>query len=298
MENKVSNYKKTHAINSWVSLIMSSLIVIFVFISVVRNLITLPTEQFPEVGTKTFRMFTVLSNMFVAITSAMCIPFAVEGIREKNYHLPRWIVNLTYISVTAISLTFVTTITVLGPTQGYVLMLFKRSNLFVHTLVPIFSITAFLFVNTYHTIKFKTLLYAMIPVFLYASVYFISAIIVGEDNGGWRDHYRFTEIMPWYLALVVMMSAAFGLGALIRFVHNKMHQIDKVNFENYYMNDEEFNHPTIEEAVKHLANENKKYDTAGELIVPRRIIKMFIKKYESNKPLHELCSLYVDEYYK
>ena len=298
MENKVSNYKKTHAINSWVSLIMSSLIVIFVFISVVRNLITLPTDQFPEVGTKTFRMFTVLSNMFVAITSAMCIPFAVEGIREKNYHLPRWIVNLTYISVTAISLTFVTTITVLGPTQGYVLMLFKRSNLFVHTLVPIFSITAFLFVNTYHTIKFKTLLYAMIPVFLYASVYFISAIIVGEDNGGWRDHYRFTEIMPWYLALVVMMSAAFGLGCLLRFVHNKMHQKDKVNFENYYMNDEEFNYPTIEEAVRHLANENKKYDTAGELIVPRRIIKMFIKKYESNKPLHELCSLYVDEYYK
>ena len=64
MEPKTNNFKKTHAINSWVSLILSIFIVIAVFISIVINLLANPSVLVEEVGIKTFRMFTVKKNLF------------------------------------------------------------------------------------------------------------------------------------------------------------------------------------------------------------------------------------------
>ena len=90
---KVNHRKKTHAVNSLLNLILSVMIVGGVFAAIVFNLLADPTEIVQEVGLKTFRMYTVLSNMFVGITAAMSIPFAVDGLRERNYHLPRWIIR-------------------------------------------------------------------------------------------------------------------------------------------------------------------------------------------------------------
>ena len=45
-------------------------------------------EIVQEVGLKTFRMFTVLPNMFVGVISAMSVPFAVDGIRLKIITCP------------------------------------------------------------------------------------------------------------------------------------------------------------------------------------------------------------------
>ena len=298
MTSAPNRFKKTHAINSWLNLILSSLLVIFVFVSIVMNLLSTPTEEVREVGIKTFRMFTVLSNMFVAFTAAMSIPFAVDGIRQKNYHLPRWIVNLTFSSVTCITLTFLITVFLLAPRSGFELMMVRGSFLFMHTLVPIISIVSFLFINTYHNVKFKTTFYALIPVVLYAATYLISVIAIGEENGGWRDHYHFQEIMPWYLIFVIMMLFTFGVATLVRLIHNRMHQRDKADTELYYQTAPECALPTIEEAIIRLAQENKKNDAGGEVIVPRRIIKFMEKKYNSKKSLTDLCQIYLDEYLK
>ena len=75
-----------------------------------------------------------------------------------------------------------------------------------------------------------------------------------------------------------------------------MHKRDKLATEKYYQNAPEYNFPTIEEAIKKLAQENKKYDVGGEVIVPRRIIKFLENKYQSGKPIQELCNIYIDEY--
>lgn len=298
MTSAPNRFKKTHAINSWLNLILSSLLVIFVFVSIVMNLLSTPTEEVREVGIKTFRMFTVLSNMFVAFTAAMSIPFAVDGIRQKNYHLPRWIVNLTFSSVTCITLTFLITVFLLAPRSGFELMMVRGSFLFMHTLVPIISIVSFLFINTYHNVKFKTTFYALIPVVLYAVTYLISVIAIGEENGGWRDHYHFQEIMPWYLIFVIMMLFTFGVATLVRLIHNRMHQRDKADTELYYQTAPEYAVSTIDEAIVNLAQENKKNDAGGEVIVPRRIIKFMEKKYNSKKSLTDLCQIYLEEYLK
>lgn len=295
---KLKNLQKTHALNSWLNLILSSLVVALVFISIVINLLAAPTEIVEEVGTKTFRMFTVLSNMFVGIATAMTIPFAVDGIREKNYHLPRWIVTLSFSSVICVTLTFLVALTILSPRAGFAEMMLDGSNLFLHTIVPILSIASFLFINSYHTIKFKTTLLAMSPMIAYAVAYLVMAIIIGEENGGWRDHYRFEELMPWYYILVIMLALTFGIATLLRVVHNYMHRRDKRLTERYYQTAAEYDLPTIEDAIKKIANDNKRYDAGGEVVVPRRIIKILEKKYESGRPLSDLCGVYLEEYLK
>ncbi|MBR6521060.1 MAG: hypothetical protein IKT47_00155 [Oscillospiraceae bacterium] len=262
------------------------------------NLLANPTEIVQEVGLKTFRMFTVLSNMFVGITAAMSIPFAVDGIRQKNYHLPRWIVNLTLVSVTCISLTFVITLFILSPQAGFVLMMATRSNLFLHTIVPLLAILSFLFINVYHTVKVKTTFYALLPVFAYAVIYLISAIAIGEANGGWRDHYHFQELMPWYFLFVIIMILTFGLSNLLRVVHNRVHRRDKAALETYYQTAVEYDLPTIEEVIAKIAAESKGNDAGGEVVVPRRIINILEKKYKSGKDLSYLCGVYLEEYLK
>lgn len=298
MNKPISKLQKTHAINSWLNLICSSIIVIFVFISLVINLLAQPTELVEEVGTKTFRMFTVLSNMLVGVSFAMTIPFAVDGIRQRNYHLPRWIVTLTYASVTCISLTFLVALTILSASVGFDIIMLDGSNLLLHTLTPIVAIVAFLFINVYHTIKFKFTFLAMLPMFIYAMIYLVFAIIIGEENGGWRDHYRFESLMPWYYVFIIMLALTFGIATLLRVVHNRMHRRDKLANEQYYQTAAEYDFPTIEEAIQKLANDNKVHDAGGEVIVPRRIIKFFENKYHSNQSLSYLCGIYLEEYLK
>ena len=296
MSIKINNFKKTHSINSYLNLVFSVLIVVCVFVAIVINLLSTPSELVQEVGLKTFRMYTVLSNMFVGITISMTIPFAVDGIRHKNYHLPRWIVNLIFISTTCITLTFIISLTLLSAYAGFVKMMASGSNLFLHSIVPIVSIIGFLFINTYHNVKFKTTIYALIPIFIYAIIYLISAIFIGQENGGWRDHYHFNEFIPWYYIFIIVFALAFGIANLLRAIHNRMHKRDKLATEKYYQNTPEYNLPTIEEAIKKLAQENKKYDVGGEVIVPRRIIKFLENKYKSGKTIQELCNIYIDEY--
>lgn len=298
MSTKVKSFKKTHSVNSWLNLIFSVLIVVCVFISIIINLLASPTELVKEVGVKTFRMFTVLSNMFVAISIAMTIPFTVDGIRQGNYHLPRWIVNMMYISITCISLTFFISLTVLSPYGGFVTIMASGSNLFLHTIVPIASIITFLFINTYHTVKFKTSLYALIPILIYAILYLISAIFIGEENGGWRDHYRFNQIIPWYYVFVVIFALAFGIASLLRVVHNRMHARDKAETELYYQESDEYEFSSVEKAIIKIAQDNKKHDKGGEVVVPRRIIKFLAKRYKCEQPISQLCQVYLDEYLK
>ena len=50
--------------------------------------------------------------------------------------------------------------------------------------------------------------------------------------------------------------------------------------------------------IRKIANDNKVHDAGVEVIVPRRIIKFFEKKYQSNKSMSYLCGVYLEEYLK
>ena len=138
----------------------------------------------------------------------------------------------------------------------------------------------------------------MIPMLAYSVTYLIMAIFIGEENGGWRDHYRFEELMPWYYILIVMLLLIFGIACILRVIHNYMHRRDKLATELYYQNNAEYDFSTIEEVIRKIANENKAYDVGGEVVVPRRIIKILDKKYQSGRSISYLCGIYLEEYLK
>ena len=294
----IKNAERRHVLKSWVSIAFSLSIFTCVAIAVVANLLSEPNALIQEVGLKTFRMFTVLSNILMALAAALCVPFAVDGIRNRNFHLSRWVVNLSFVAVTGVALTFFISLFVLAPESGFVRIMIDEGNVFLHTLVPLASIFSFIFINDYHPVRIRTSLVAIIPVSIYATVYLICAIIIGEERGGWRDHYHLKELMPWPLLALIIFAATFGIANLIRWGHNAMHRWEKHSTRKFYQKSAEYNLPTIEEAVIKLAQEYKKYDGMGDVVVPRRIIFIFEQKYQSGIPIDELCKLYIEEFLK
>ena len=47
-----------------------------------------------------------------------------------------------------------------------------------------------------------------------------------------------------------------------------------------------------------LRKETAGEDEGGELVVPRRILSMLERKYQSRFSIEELCEIYIKEYYK
>ena len=119
-----------------------------------------------------------------------------------------------------------------------------------------------------------------------------------KENGGWRDHYHFQELMPWYYTAAIILALTFIISISLMAIHNHSHHRDKTATEKYYQTADEYALPTIEDAIEKLAKENKRYDAGGEIIVPRRIIKFLEKKYQSGKSLSYLCNVYLNEYLK
>ena len=74
------------------ALFSCAIVVICVCIGVVMNLTTLYDQNFDNMGIRTFCMFTVNSNILAALSSFIVIPYAIDGIRKKEYVLPDWVV--------------------------------------------------------------------------------------------------------------------------------------------------------------------------------------------------------------
>ena len=61
---------------------------------------------------------------------------------------------------------------------------------------------------------------ALIPVLLYAAVYIIMVVVIGEENGGWNDFYGFATRVPLWVSALVILPSAGGVSLLLRLAHN------------------------------------------------------------------------------
>ena len=299
-KGKKTNANQNNRFRCILAIISCTLLCVIVFLGVCEQLVFNPESDFPEQGWKSYHLFTILSNMLMAVSAAMCIPYAVDGIRNHNYHLPRWYVDLMYMGVTSVTITFVVAITILSSALGFYKIMLWSNNFNLHTLGPLLAIAIFLIINSDHRISFRKTFLAIAPVAAYGLVYILMVFIIGEEAGGWRDHYEVstvTDYIPVPVAYLILLALSFGLATALRVVHNAIHRKTKAALEKYYQTEEAFSYPDIESAIRALAAYSRPLDKGGELTLPRRAMTILEKKYKSGLSMEEMCNIYLREYY-
>ena len=298
MENKtqrpIVNARRINQMRCIVGLVICSIVIILTIVSLTLNIINFYQDDTPESGMGTLRMFTTLSNIVATLAASICVPFQIDGLRKNKYKLPSWVVEVMYIGTVGVALTFVIACSLISITQGFTYAMFEKSNLFMHTLNPIFTILLFTVAISDTHIKFTHSFYSIIPVTIYSFLYFMFAIVTNV----WRDHYHVKDYMPWPLALLMIISAAYGVALLLRFLHNLKNKRVRLSIERYYKESPDYDFPKITNALEKLAEvESKYYSEGDDIYIPVDIIKILSERYEtSSLPLDIAYDIYLENY--
>ena len=292
MEERVTKVTKRQCLFAMISAVV---VVVCVCIGVTMNLTTIYDENFDHMGLRTFCMFTVNSNILCAVAMSLVIPYTIDGFRKHNYHLPRWVVLTAFTGVTAVALTFLVSLCILAPVKGFVLI-FSGSRFYLHGLCPVLAILAFCFFISDQRISFWNTFYALIPVFLYATLYTVMVIVIGEEKGGWNDFYGFFTRLPIWIPLTAILPLTFLIATAIRLGHNKSFDVRRREEAAYFK--KAFADADIRKTVQAMARFNSMTMKVRDIIVPVRIISIMLENSESDATLQECSEIYLREYFE
>ena len=267
-------------------------VVVCVCIGVTMNLTTVADENFDHMGIRTFCMFTVNSNILSAAAMAMVIPYTMDGLRTHNYYLPRWIVDVVYAGVTAVALTFLVSLFILSPVKGFVLI-FTGSRFFLHGVCPILAVVTFCFFMTQKELKFLDSLFTLIPVLIYAVVYFVMVVVIGEEKGGWNDFYGFATRIPVWIPAVAIMPLTFLIATGLRVLHNRARVKRKTEETAFFT--ETFAGADVRKIVAAMARTRSSAKIL-DIVVPTRVIAVLLQYSGSDCTIEEAAQIYLKEY--
>ena len=129
-------------------------------------------------GLKAFRYFTVLSNAFCAISALVLL------ISEMSGSVSPAALLFKYLGTVSVTVTFLTVMLFLGPTQGYKKML-GGQDIYMHLIGPLLAIISFCFLEK-REMTLATAMIGVIPVLIYGLVYLYKVIYAPEDKR-WDD---------------------------------------------------------------------------------------------------------------
>jgi hypothetical protein len=275
------------------ALISCAIVVVCVCIGVTMNLTTLYDQNFDNMGIRTFCMFTVNSNILAALSSFAIIPYAIDGLRKKEYILPNWVVVFMLTGTTAVALTFLVSLFILSPVKGFVLI-FTGSRFFLHGVCPILNILAFCVFVTSHKITVKQSFFALIPVAIYAIVYFVMVVLIPKDLGGWDDFYGFATRVPIWISATVILPLTFGITTLVRLWHNHSFSKRRQNEAQIFL--DYFDGKEAREILFEMGKARAKIQPYGDVILPTLVIKKIVYFTDSDLSINDACRLYLDGY--
>ena len=275
------------------ALISAVVVAVCVCIGVTMNLVTLHDENFDHMGIRTFCMFTVNSNICAGIAMMICLPFTIDGLRTGNYHLPNWVVDVMFVAVTAVALTFLVSLLLLAPVKGFVLI-FTGSRFFLHGVCPVLSIASFCCFICSHYIKLKETFVALVPVFIYAVLYFVMVVVIGEARGGWNDFYGFATRLPVWIPMSLILPLTFGIATVLRLLHNKCCMNRKERAVKLFR--EIGDGGDLRDAVATLARVQKGERRTANVVIPARMIGYLIEDNKSDMTLEEGCRSYLEAF--
>lgn len=284
---------KKNRIQCILALVSCAIVVACVCIGVTMNLTTLYDEDFDNMGIRTFCMFTVNSNILAAVSSFTIIPYAIDGIHKKEYSLPNWVVVFMMTGTASVALTFLVSLFVLSPVKGFVLI-FTGSRFFLHGVCPILNILAFCVFVTSHKVTVKQSLFALIPVGIYAVVYFVMVLLIPAELGGWDDFYGFATKMPPWISATVVLPLTFGITTLIRLWHNHSFVNRRKNEAQIFL--DYFEGKEAKEILYEMGKARATIQPFGDVIMPVLVIKKIVFFTESDLSIDDACSLYLNGY--
>ena len=151
-----------------------------------------------ERGLKSLRYFTVESNILCGVSALlMVIDHTNDGF---------WM--LKYISTAAVTVTMLTVILFLGPTQGYKKH-YRGADFFMHLLTPFLAIISFTLFER-RGLTLSQALWGMLPQLLYGILYLYKTILAPPDRR-WKDFYGFNKNGAWPLSFLAMMVGGFAV---------------------------------------------------------------------------------------
>ena len=297
MENvKNSNQKREYLIGlmkkrSIIALCSGILELIFVFFALMMGFnkisIIYDTSVF-----QSYRYFTMISNTMAALSITFVIPFAVEGIRNNRFILPRWVSVLLFISTNSISIVLILVISLLRYTSPD--EVFGNGGVYAHFVCPVLVLILFFQIEGGHQYKRRERILACLPFCLYLVVYYIMVVVVGKENGGWDDIYHVTGYISSFLSITIGTVVAYIMSLLISKLSNYL-TVNRSEKKYSYLGKEAEPVEVLTEAYGlgiMMANNMDKeiielpYDILEELskrydIAPSRIIRAFIKGLET-----------------
>lgn len=148
-----------------VSLILNAAIVIFEILGTRLSILTH--------GKSMFEYYTIDSNIFALLASAMCVVYTVRSLIHGDKVMPVWVKTLKYMATCCLTVTFVVVLFVLAPMEGedgYKIMLLWGSMLYHHLICPILALVSLVLLETEPPLPRKAAGIALIPTLVYAAV--------------------------------------------------------------------------------------------------------------------------------
>ena len=245
--------------------------------AVAGGLIENPSDLTPERGDQLFKLFTVNSNFFSAIGAAVMIPYAVEGFRKKRFSYPKWVQLLQYSGAICTTLTMLFAIFLIFPALGAKIA-FGRMNFWLHAVCPIMTLILLFSVETDLELSVNDALLCLTPFFAYAAVYIVKVVLIGEENGGWRDIYRLTKFIPPALSAPMMFMLGFGVAQGIRILYNRVSRTRQKQMQHLWA--EDLSPVEIKIEVYGLGRYTGMHDEINNITVPFDIFYDFAKRYD------------------
>ena len=110
---------------------------------------------------------------------------------------------LKYLGTVSVTVTLLTVLFFLGPTQGFKIML-SGSNLYLHLIGPVLAILSYAFLEK-KPITIGTAMIGLLPMIVYGVVYLYKVIIAAEDKR-WEDFYGFNKGGKWPVMFAAMIA--------------------------------------------------------------------------------------------
>ena len=183
--------------------IILNLVIFGVTLYLVARLSRKDGKPAPDQFRIAFRFFTVQSNVLCALAALLTAVCLLAGI------LPRWAWMLKYIGTAAVSVTMVTVFVFLAPSigKGWVDILLKGGDLFMHLLTPLMALVSFCFLEK-QGMTFAQALAGLLPVALYGPLY-LYKILFAPPEKRWDDFYGFNKGGKWPAAFAAMVAGTF-----------------------------------------------------------------------------------------